>query len=179
MLPAELHFLIATFAWGFHSVTLLRPVGFSLLEECEYLIANRGKIPVGFLCPVVCNLAGQHVGNPLREDMPFYPTDFLNWEAPGTSRISEFFGATRPSLFKEVRTYAGVFKKYLHKFAFAVGRTAFEDRWNWIMNRFLHNPAFAKPEHYSFGGDMRQVEFISAVLVDLKRCGWLTPWRRR
>ena len=66
----------------------------------------------------------------LREDMPFYPTDFLNWEAPGTSRISEFFGVMRPSLFKEVRTYAGVFKKYLHKFAFAQGRTAFEDRWN-------------------------------------------------
>ena len=180
MVPPELHFLIATFAWGFHTVILVRPRSFDLLEECDYLIANRGKIPSGFLSPVVRNLVGQPVGNPLRQDMPFYPTEFVDWHKPISNTTCPWFNHMRPSLFKEVRTYAGVFKKYLHKFCFERGRVAFEDRWNGLMSRFLHNSAFANPDHYSVSGyDMTRVEFISAVLVDLKQCGWLTPWRRR
>ena len=179
MLPTELHFLVAMYAWGFHTVTVRRPPGFSLLEECDYLIANRGRIPRGFLSPVVRNLAGQCVCNPMREDMPFYPTELLDWQAPVSSPVCSFFEAMRPSLFKEVRTYCGVFKKYLHKFCFAVGRTQFEDRWNWVMTRFLYHHAFANPDHYCIAGDVQRTEFISQVLVDLKSCGWLSPWRRR
>ena len=173
MLPTELENLVGHYAYG---------VGrYNLVEEVDFLAANRGMIPDAFLAhampldghfwrnppPLVCYM----VPNPLRTDNPFFPWALLDKASFvfGNS-FYWWFNQIKPHTFKELRTYRATVEK--HVVALINRGSNMAPEWNFFLSRYLSQPYLLDPTNYH---TLNHENMFSLICDQLKNSGYLTP----
>jgi len=171
--PSEIDWLITCFAWSDFSSLLAQPPNYSLHDEVDWVLKNKGKVPSPLLHYVVSTVTHWHACNPLVIDNPFYPPSLIDWRSVLACNclVAGWVSELEPKLFKDTHTYRAVFRRNLVKCARSISlRRDFAFAWNQLMTKFFWHNEWSDIAYY------RDVNERTRRLADgFKCCGWLVP----